>query len=187
MTEWSEKCKVIRHYDRIAEIYESQYAEEQTAKLNVILHNLELDEESLILDVGCGTGVLLPFVARAKLVVGIDISSKLLQKAKQHAKRALNTHLICADSDHLPIQDRVFNMVFAITLLQNIPNPLTTLEEVKRTSKERTVIAVTALKKQFSKRRFTELLENARLEVLSLRTDEKLKDIIAICQTQRNQ
>lgn len=185
MSEWSEKRRVIRHYDRIAETYESQYAEEQTTKINAILPHLHIDERSFILDVGCGTGILLPLVAKAQFVVGVDMSPKLLRKARQHTRKFSNTHIICADSDFLPLQNNIFNMVFAITLLQNIPDPLATLEEVKRTSKSKAIITLTALKKQFSKEKFTELLKNAHLKILTIKTDDKLKDYIATCKIQK--
>jgi len=181
MDEWIKKREVIRHYDQIAETYESQYAEEQTVKINAILPNVSLDERSFILDVGCGIGILLPFVARAQFVVGVDMSSKLLRKARQHTRKFSNTHIICGDSDFLPLQNNVFNIVFAITLLQNIPNPLATLEEIKRMCKRQALIAVTALRKEFSHENFTKLLTNAQLRILRMKTDEKLKDYVAIC------
>jgi len=181
MNEWSKKRKVIRHYDRIAGIYEKQYVEEQNAKISAILPLISLNGKSFILDVGCGTGLLFPFVTKARFAIGVDISSKLLQKAKKYTKKFINAHIICADSDCLPFQNKVFNVVFAITLLQNVPNPLTTLEEIKRISKSQAVIAVTALKKEFSMENFTRILQDAGLEILKMKTDEKLRDYIAIC------
>jgi len=182
MSEWDRKRKVIRHYDRIARIYEKQYAEEQTAKINAILPHMCLDENSFILDVGCGTGILFPIAAKVQSIIGVDTSSKLLQKTKQYTRKFSNAHSVCADSDYLPFQNRVFNAVFVITLLQNIPNPLTTFEEIKRTSKSQAVIAVTALKKEFSNEGFSKLLKSSQLKILRMIADDKLKDYIAICQ-----
>jgi hypothetical protein len=62
-----------------------------------------------------------------------------------------------------------------------MPNPLATLEEIKRTSIKGGIIAVTALKKEFSQEEFTKLLTNAQLEMLTMKTDERLKDHVAIC------
>ena len=181
MSEWSKKRRVMRHYDRIARIYEGQYAEEQTAKINAMLRYVRFNEKSFILDVGCGTGILFPLTAKAHSVIGVDISMKLLQKAKQRIEKVLNVHIICADSEYLPLQSNFFNVVFAITLLQNIPNPMVALEEIKRTSKNQSTIIVTALKKEFSHEEFAKLLTNAQLEILTMKTDERLKDLVAIC------
>ena len=87
MNEWSKKRKVIRHYNRIAEIYEKQYAEEQDAKINAILLHMRLSKKSFILDVGCGAGILFPFVAKVQSAVGVDTSSKILQKAKEYTRK----------------------------------------------------------------------------------------------------
>jgi len=182
MSEWNKKRLVIRHFDRIATIYDRQYTEEQNAKINAILSHVHLNEKGFILDVGCGTGLLFPVVAKVQFAIGIDFSSKLLQKAKQHTKKISNTHIIRADSDYLPFQNNIFNLVFAITLLQNIPNPLATLEEIKRTSESQALIAVTALKKEFSEENFKKLLKDTRLKIIKIKTDDKLKDCIAICQ-----
>ena len=183
MNEWSTKRKVMRHYDRIARIYDRQYAEEQNAKINVILPHISLNERSFILDVGCGTGILFPIIAyKVQSIIGIDTSKKLLQRAKQYTKEFLNVHIIWADSDYLPFQNNVFNLIFAITLLQNTPKPLVTLEEIKRTSKSQAIIPVTALKKDFSKENFTKLLKSAQLKILTMKTDGKLRDYVAICQ-----
>jgi len=182
--QWNRKLKVMRHYDRVARIYDRQYAEEQKAKIDAIVPHMCLDEESFVLDAGCGAGILFPIASKVQSIIGIDISTKLLQEAKQYTGRFSNAHIICADSDYMPLQNCVFNRVFAITLLQNTPNPLATLEEIKRTSKNQVIIAVTALKKEFSKENFTKLLKNAHLEILTTITNEELKDYIAICQTQ---
>ena len=181
MTQWNRKRNVMRHYDRIARIYDRQYAEEQKAKIDPIVPYMCLDEESFVLDAGCGTGILFPITSKVQSIIGVDISTKLLQEAKQYTRKFSNAHIICADSDYLPLQNRIFNKVFAITLLQNTPNPSATLEEIKRTSKSQAIIAVTALKKEFSMENFTKLLDNAQLEILTMKTDEKLKDYIAIC------
>jgi len=183
MTEWNRKRRVMRHYDRVARLYDRQYAEEQRAKIDAIVPHMCLDEESFVLDAGCGTGILFPSIAsKVQSIIGVDISTKLLQEAKQYTRKFSNAHIICADSDYLPLQKRIFNRVFAITLLQNMPNPTITLEEIKRVRKDQATLAVTALKKEFSRENFTKLLDDAQLEILVMKTDEELKDYIAICQ-----
>mgnify|MGYP001035698764 CR=1 FL=1 len=184
MTEWNRKRKVIRHYDRIAGIYDRQYTEEQRMKMDAIFHHMCLDEESFVLDAGCGTGILFPIASKVQSIIGVDISTKLLQEAKQYTRKFSNAHIIRADSDYLPFQNNVFNRVFAITLLQNAPNPIATLEETKRASKREVIIAVTALRKEFSKEKFTKLLKDAQLKILTMIINEELKDYFAICQTQ---
>jgi len=182
MENWRKKREVTHHYDKFAEVYDTQYADEQKAKIEATLENVFLKTNNFVLDVGCGTGLLFPYIAnRVHFLIGIDISQKLLKKARTHKKHYPNTHILLADADHLPFPNQTFHTTFAITLLQNIPNPSTTLQEIRRVGKEHSTIAVTGLKKEFTKKTFTTALEKAKLEISILKTDDDLKDYIATC------
>jgi len=183
MQEWNKKRKAMRHYDQLAPVYDIQYAEEQNAKIEAALNNAKPGENELVLDLGCGTGFLFEQVAKStKLLVGIDISSKILQEAKKRAKRLPNTAILRADADYTPFQNRTFDHVFAVTLLQNMPNPIKTLQEIKRVSNPQSTIIITGLKKKFSQERFKSLLNKSGLNVSTLKTDPQLKGYLAICQ-----
>ena len=183
MQEWNRKRKAMRHYDQLAPVYDIQYAEEQNAKIEVALNNTKFRQNKLVLDLGCGTGFLFEQVAKStKLLVGIDISSKILQEAKKRAKQFPNTAILRADADYTPFQNRTFDYVFAVTLLQNMPNPLKTLQEIKRVSNPQSTIIITGLKKKFSQERFISLLNKSGLNVFTLKTNPQLKGYLAICQ-----
>lgn len=184
-SQWKQKRKSIRHYDQTAPTYDSQYQEEQEAKITAAFENLRLDSNAVILDLGCGTGIFFSHVAEnAKLIMGIDTSLAFLKQAR--AKTARNAHIIRADADHQPFKADTFSHTFAFTLIQNTPNPLETLEELKRTARLNATIVITGLKKHFTLENFTQLLRKTDLEILSLITDDTLKDYIAICQKHLN-
>lgn len=183
MQEWKTKRKAMRHYDYLATVYDAQYLEEQNAKIKVALNNTKLSKNELILDMGCGTGLLFQHVAKsAKFVVGIDTSSKILQEARKRAKELSNAAVIRGDADYTPFQNKTFNQVFAITLLQNMSNSVKTLREVKRVSKPQSTIIVTGLKKKFTKERFMDLFNKAGLKISTLKTNPQLKGHLAVCQ-----
>ncbi len=170
------------HYDQSAEVYDNQYCEEQKAKIESALKDFPLERESTVLDVGCGTGVLFPFVAdRVKLTVGIDVSFSLLNQAKKRTKQYCNAALIRADSDSAPFPNETFDTVFAITLLQNTLKPSRTLDEMKRVTKQNSIIVATGLKKSFSRKEFIRLLTGAELEIKASKLDEELRDYVAVC------
>jgi len=182
MTEWNKKRNTAHHYNQLAPVYDIQYADEQKTKIETTLEDVSLNKNDFVLDMGCGTGLLLPYIAnRVQLLIGIDISPKLLKKAKIHGKLYPNTHILLADADQLPFQSQLFHTVFAITLLQNTPKPLTTLQEIKRMSKNHATIAVTGLKKEFTKDSLIKLLKDAGLGVQKLKTNNHCRDYIAIC------
>jgi len=182
MGEWNKKRNIMHHYNRIARVYDIHYGDEQKTKIEATLENVSLNKNDFVLDAGCGTGLLFPYIAhRVQILVGIDISLKLIEEARACKKHYSNIHILLADADHLPFQNQTFHTIFAITLLQNIPKPSTTLKEIKRVSKNNATIAVTGLRKEFTEKSFTTALKNAKLEISIFEVDNNLKDYIATC------
>jgi len=171
----------MRRYDLAARLDDVRYAEEQEAMYKVALDDLIVTRNSVVLDVGCGTGLLFSHVAaEAELVVGVDVSKQLLFQAKKRAGKFRGVHLVQADADHLPLRGACFSVVFAFTVLQNMPKPSETLIEIRRTAKRDASVVVTGLKKVFSLEAFGELLQEAGLHVVSLNDDDALKCYVAI-------
>jgi len=170
----------MRRYDLTAEMYEERYSLEQKAKYRAALENLDV-EGNAVLDVGCGSGLFFTEVAtKAKLVVGVDISRKLLLKAKEQAKPLGNVFVLQADADHLPFQECFFGFVFAFTVLQNMPKPPETLVELKRVTKLGGCAVVTGLKKAFSPGSFKDALAGSDWRLVSFVDRDDLKCYIAV-------
>ncbi len=181
MAEWNKKRKVMRRYDHSASVYDTRYFGEQETKIKTALNELKFKKGSLVLDVGCGTGLLFPYIAEdADLLVGLDFSSEILRQARKRAQQHSSVALLRADADFLPFPDNTFNVVFAITLLQNMPNPLHGLYEIKRVAQSEAVVIATGLKKEFSRREFAQLLRRAKLEISVLKADEQLRGYVAV-------
>ena len=187
MRGWDEKFGVIDYYDYIAPFYDEIYNEEQKAKIEVALRHIGTVKESVILDAGCGTGFLFRCLGeKVRLVVSLDTSPRILKEAQKLAKSFPNVYLIRADADFMPFPNGIFDTVFALTLLQNMPNHLWVLNEIKRVGKTRGIFVITAFKKYRKYRHFVQttflaLLDTAGFEVSVIENNEKLKDFIAIC------
>jgi ubiquinone/menaquinone biosynthesis C-methylase UbiE len=180
LSTWEKKRKVIQSYDVTAEMYEERYAEEQYRKYKKALEKIDTRHKAL-LDVGCGSGLFFSQVAKqAKLIVGVDVSRQLLLKAKVHAKDFLNAYVVQADADHLPFKHGVFDNVFSFTVLQNMPEPKYTLEELKQIVKPAGSFLVTGLKKAFKLERFMDVLENSGLQIAAFMDDEDVNCYIAV-------
>lgn len=83
-----------------------------------------------ILDVGCGNGFFtVPFSFRAKKVIGIDFSEKML---------SLNPHKKCfkASAEKLPFKENSFDICFCSNLLHHLKKPERAVKEMSRVSKE---------------------------------------------------
>jgi len=182
MSGWLKKRRVLHRYDLTAEMYDMRYAEEQEDKIRAAMRNIKTKQLGLVLDAGCGTGILFSQVAgRAETLVGLDLSKKTLLQAKRRAeKREINVHLIQADVDNMPFRDNVYNHVFAITVLQNTPDRNKTLREIKRVGKRDSVFIVTGLKRIFTKPAFKGTLTRADMKVEAIENSH-LKCYVAVC------
>jgi len=172
----------MRRYNQSAKVYDTQYSEEQEAKIKTIMKNLRLAQNVIVLDAGCGTGVLIKHIAeKSRFFVGVDVSRGLLREARKKAQPHKSASLVLADVDNMPFPKQVFGAVLAITLLQNTPDPQTTLTEVERVSEQAAPIVVTGLRKRFIRKDFLRMLRRAGLRVEMLKLDEKNREYVCIC------
>lgn len=182
MQAWDQKKRIMRRYDQSARVYDSQYLDEQEAKIKTVMQNLRVHRGIRILDAGCGTGLLFKDVVdKADFAVGIDLSRGLIKEAKKKTQHYRNVALVLADADNLPLTAEGFDAIFAITLVQNMPSPRATLTELKRVAKQTASIVITGLRKHFSHEAFLKMLRESDLVVDVLKLDDAGKDYVSIC------
>jgi ubiquinone/menaquinone biosynthesis C-methylase UbiE len=170
------KRELKRRYDLTAHFYDRRYGEIQREKYDAVLANIR--NVGRILDAGCGTGMLLgPLLEKAKLVIGIDMSTKMLCAAK---KRAPGASLVLADADNLPFADGSFDVVVSVTLLQNMPNPNRTVREIARVIRPGGTAIITSLKRKHSEKQLSGWVSDASLEPLKVWGILNSEDIICI-------
>jgi ubiquinone/menaquinone biosynthesis C-methylase UbiE len=175
---WRSKRKVMHAYDVTAEMYDERYSDEQHRKYQRALEEVDV-LGAAVLDVGCGSGLFFIEIAeKAKSVVGVDVSKKLLLKAREHAVG--NVFVVQADADHLPFRDGFFDAVFSFTVLQNMPKPAVTLLELKRVAVQGGKIAVTGLKKAFPLKIFMDLAEGSGMQLAAFVDEEEINCYIAV-------
>ncbi|UCD43986.1 MAG: methyltransferase domain-containing protein [Candidatus Bathyarchaeota archaeon] len=173
------KREVAGSYDALGgRLYDIRYRQEQEAKYEVITSDLNPGPLDLVLDDGCGTGMLLKRLDSC--YVGVDLSMGLLSTARDLTRELANSHIILADADALPFRHHVFDAVFAVTLIQNTPDPERTLDEIVYASREGARVAITALRKTFTVESFSELLASSGLRLEKMMADKCLQDLIAL-------
>lgn len=91
------KTDVIDFFDRCAPSWDAEMVRSDE-KINTILDNAGVHSGSRVLDVACGTGVLMPdYLSRgAASVTGIDISPEMIKIAKQKFTQD-NIRFVCGD------------------------------------------------------------------------------------------
>lgn len=180
-----DKREIMDSYNTLGgRIYEIRYKEEQEAKYDAILERMKPLPSDILLDLGCGTGLLLSRMDSHS--VGADLSHGFLSTARTNLKGKKCAHLLQADTDNLPFRASVFSKVFSVTVIQNLPNLERTMDEIKRVGRLGAYIAVTALKKSFNVALFAKALESSGYNDICIIEDKHLKDWIAIYKLKRN-
>jgi len=89
-----------------------------------------------ILELGVGTGKNIPWYPHGTRIHAIDISEKMLARARRRAKRLeAEIDLEVADAQELPFPDASFDTVIATFLFCSVPDPITGLKESLRVLK----------------------------------------------------
>lgn len=121
-------------YDKISPIYDKVFVQHRVHANNIlkILSNIYSGQEqkTLVLDLGCGTGMLSTMLEKKGFkVVGLDISFSSLHILKQ---RNPELEIIQADANFLPISDGSFHTVVCLGVWRHFPNIQKVLNEVCR-------------------------------------------------------
>jgi len=105
-----------------------------------------------VLEVGCGSGAYTTFVARAVgeegKVYALDIQPEMLEQlehklAKPENEDIKNIELVNSSAYDLPFDDGSLDLVYMVTVLQEIPDPSKALQQIRRVLKPRGILAVT--------------------------------------------
>jgi len=171
-----DKREIKDRYDELGGgLYDLRYREEQDRKYDAALLVSLPRGEGVLFDDGCGTGMLLSRLEST--TVGLDLTPSLLAKARETLR--VNHHLVMGDAEHLPIRGGVFDGIYSITLIQNTPDKLATVSEMRRVAKSGGRVLVTALCAVFKADFLPGLLESAGFRNISMVGDAGTNDWIA--------
>ncbi len=107
-----------------------------------------------VMDLGCGSGAFTLFVARAVgeegKVYAVDIQPAMLKQLERKLAKAenqgiRNIELKQASAYELPFEDGALDLVYMVTVLQEIPDRGRALREIRRVLKPGGILAVTEL------------------------------------------
>jgi ubiquinone/menaquinone biosynthesis C-methylase UbiE len=93
--------------------------------VNDICSKIPLHKNDIILDVGCGSGLLtIPFAQKCKYVYGLDAGKKVLKKAKENCKvmKISNIAFCMGLATELPFKDKLFDKVVMYAVIHYLEN-----------------------------------------------------------------
>jgi len=124
-------------YARLAERYDRRWAAYNRHSLDLLRPYLAEREAGNLLDLGCGTGNLLPRLrewdARVNRYLGADLSPEMLLAASSRVRPSdIPAALLAADSAALPVRDGSIDTVVCASSLHDWGDPAGALAEARR-------------------------------------------------------
>lgn len=118
-----DKQEVISFFDRYAPTWDADMVKNDDV-INQILDNAEVGAGMDILDVACGTGVMIPYYLQrgAASVTGIDISPEMAKIAAQKFSGEGRVEILCGDVEEYSF-GRKFDRIVVYNAFPHFPNP----------------------------------------------------------------
>ena len=128
---------VVKIYDRWGRFYDIVFKWIFSEGRNVGVELLNLKAGEHLVEVGVGTGLSLPLYRKDARIVGIDISSKMLEKAQDKVVELGlgNVTLKTMDATTMDFGQGEFDSAVATYTISAVPDPVGVLREMKRVVK----------------------------------------------------
>lgn len=115
---------VAKNWDNIIEVNET--------KINYLLSQIDIKEDDYILDVGTGTGVLIPFLTKLSpngKIKAVDISCNMLDVAREKFKDMNNVEFTLLNVE-TEILDEKFNKIVLYSMFPHLENRTNTIKKL---------------------------------------------------------
>lgn len=164
------EIQTLTYYNAISKGYSKLYHEEQIQK--IISFKEYIPRKGMILDLGCGDGVLNSFLEHEVRLVSLDISMELLELNSNKIK-------ILANASNMPFKNDVFDAIIALTSMQDMPKPKEVIREMYKKLKYEGILIVSFLNIATY---YNLIIEELNLHFKIVKKVEEEKDTIYILQ-----
>ena len=125
-------------YDVHAMFYDATFGRLVRKRIERAISHMPIGQSDLILDLGIGTGVSLDYYPTDRgRVIGVDLSSGMLRKAREKIRERELPHanVFQADALRLPFADDTFDHVFTSHVISVVSDPYRLIEEAQRVAR----------------------------------------------------
>ena len=121
-------------YEKLAKVYDFTFGPTLHPGRMQAIQRMGIRPGDRVLEVGVGTGINAGLYPRDCAVTGIDLSSSMLEKARERIARKdiRNVRLLEMDAANIKFADNSFDIVYAPYLISVVPDPITVASEMRR-------------------------------------------------------
>ncbi len=125
-------------YGQYSSVYDLCFSHVFSPRIQMGLNKSDIQDGDKVLEVGVGTGISLHMYPESCMLVGVDVTRKMLEKArnKKKAMQLENVHLLEMDGENLTFADDSFDHSVAAFVVTVVPNPEKMVSEMKRVTKK---------------------------------------------------
>src|SRR4029077_18496786 len=125
---------VARVYENIAWAYDLIFGPALHPGRVDAIQRMAIKRGDRVLEVGVGTGINAALYPTDCSVTGIDLSSSMLEKARERVARkgVRNVRLLQMDAANLKFADDSFDIVYAPYVISGVPDPVAVTREMVR-------------------------------------------------------
>jgi ubiquinone/menaquinone biosynthesis C-methylase UbiE len=133
----SEEKRETRIYDRVAWRYDLLEMPMEKMFFSKLRREMLQGVRGKVLDVGVGTGKNLPYYPEVIELTGIDISPRMLAKARKRAEKlGIKVDLEVMDVEELQFPDHTFDFIVVTFVFCSVTDPVKGLRELARVLKD---------------------------------------------------
>jgi phosphatidylethanolamine/phosphatidyl-N-methylethanolamine N-methyltransferase len=121
-------------YDKLASVYDLIFGPILHPGRVQAIKRMAIERGERVLEVGVGTGLNATLYPSDCIVIGVDLSPRMLEKARQRLtrKNIWNARLLEMDAAALTFEDESFDIVYAPYLISVVPDPIAVIREMHR-------------------------------------------------------
>jgi phosphatidylethanolamine/phosphatidyl-N-methylethanolamine N-methyltransferase len=125
---------VTKVYEKLASVYDFTFGPVLHPGRVDAIERMGIRPGDRVLEVGVGTGINAALYPRDCSVTGVDLSSPMLEKARERVARkgVRNVRLLQMDAANLKFGDDTFDIVYAPYVISVVPDPVAVTREMCR-------------------------------------------------------
>ena len=129
-----EHAFVERVYQKLAGVYDYTFGPALHPGRLEAIQKMRIRPGDSVLEVGVGTGINLALYPMTCSVTGVDLSSKMLEKAQKRidGKGLANCHVMEMNAEQMAFPDETFDVVYAPYVISVVPDPVKVAQEMHR-------------------------------------------------------